>query len=374
MARRIALTVLALLVVIGVLAMIKGLQFTALAAQAKTAAPPPEAVTADEVKVDHWQPTVSAVASIAAVQGVTVSAEASGVVRKIAFESGSIVRRGELLVEIDPQSELAELQAARARAQLGEANLKRTRRLLEVGARSEADYDAAQAEAAQANAQTQTIRAALDKKRIRAPFAGRVGIRQVNLGEFVSDGAPIVSLQSFDPVYVDFALPQQWLSRLAVGQRVEIAGEAVGTERFAGTLSTINPEVDPQTRNVSLRATLRNPNGRLRPGMFVEANVVFPEKQRVLTIPATAVIYAPYGDSVFAIETRTTAGKREHVVRQRFVRLGETRGDIVAVASGLEQGELVVTSGAFKLRTGTAVDVRDELAPDAELNPKPTDS
>jgi membrane fusion protein (multidrug efflux system) len=376
MARRVALTLLALLAVVAVLGGIKGLQISALAAQGKSFVPPPEAVTAAPVKVEHWQPAVTSVGTAAAVQGVTVSAETSGVVRKIAFDSGAVVRRGDLLIEIDQASERAELAAASARAELATANLGRTHHLLEVGANAAADLDSAVAEEKQARAQQATVRAQLAKKTVRAPFAGRLGIRQVNLGEFVADGAPIVSLQSFDPIHVDFSLPQQWLGRLAPGQSVQVSAEGLPGKPLGGTLTTINPDVDPETRNVALQATLDNPEGRLRPGMFVDARVVFPEKQRVLTVPATAVVYAPYGDSVFIVEKARAAkkGLAGYTVRQQFVRLGETRGDIASVASGLSPGQRVVTSGAFKLRPGMPVDVRSELAPEAELSPKPTDS
>jgi membrane fusion protein (multidrug efflux system) len=376
MVRRVALTLLALLVVIAVLGGIKGLQFSALAKQGKSFVPPPEAVTAAPVKVDHWQPAVTSVGTVAAVQGVTVSAESSGVVRKIAFDSGAVARRGDLLIEIDQSSERAELSAASARAELAAANLDRTHHLLAVGANAAAALDTAVAEEKQARAQVATVRAALAKKTVRAPFSGRLGIRQVNLGEFVADGAPIVSLQSFDPIHVDFSLPQHWVERLAPGQRVEVSAEGFSGKTPSGTLTTINPDVDPETRNVALQATLTNPEGRLRPGMFVDARVVFAEKKRVLTVPATAVVYAPYGDSVSVVEKARAKGKGQpgYTVRQQFVRLGETRGDIASIASGLSPGQRVVTSGAFKLRPGMPVDVRSELAPDAELSPKPTDS
>jgi membrane fusion protein, multidrug efflux system len=376
MARRIALTALVLLLTVGVLAGIKGMQFSALAAQGKSFVPPAEAVTVAPVKVDHWQPIVNAVGSVAAVQGVMVSADASGTVREIEFESGAVVQRGTPLIELDNASERAELLAAQARAELAKVNLDRTRHLIEAGASAAAALDTAAAEAKQAQAQVGSLRATLAKKSVRAPFTGRLGIRQVSLGEFVANGDPIVSLQQFDPIHVDLSLPQQWLLRLAVGQTVQITSDALADKPITGTLTTINPDVDPKTRNVPLQATLRNHEGRLRPGMFVDVSVLFPEKKRVLIIPVTAVIYAPYGDSVFVVERARSTTERQprHSVRQQFVRLGETRGDFVSVESGLQPGLRVVTSGAFKLRPGTAVDIRDELAPDARLSPKPTDS
>jgi len=375
MARKVALTVLALVVVILVLGGIKGLQISALMAQGKSFVPPPESVSVGTVKEDHWQPVLAAIGSLEAVQGVTVSAEVPGVVRHIAFESGATVRRGALLVQLDTATEKAEFAAADAQAELGAANLQRTGRLLQVGAKSAADLDSAKAAARAADAQTQSIRSAIAKKTIRAPFSGRLGTRQVNLGGFVANGAPIVSLQSFDPIYVDFTLPQRMLSKLAVGQDVEVTTDAFAGKRFAGQVTTINPELDAATRNVGLQATLPNADGQLRPGMFVETHVVLPERQRVLTVPATAVIYAPYGDSVFVVEHKQIKGRRKpaDVVRQQFVRLGETRGDIVSIVSGLKPGQRVVTSGAFKLRPGMEVAIQGS-GPDAKLDPKPTDS
>jgi membrane fusion protein (multidrug efflux system) len=243
--------------------------------------------------------------------------------------------------------------------QLREANLKRSGRLLEVGAQAPAELDSAQAEARAAEARARSVRTAIAKKTIRAPFSGRLGIRQVQLGEFLDTGAPIVSLQSFDPIYVDFTLPQRELPKLATGQSVQVTTDAFAGERFAGKITTIHPELDPETRNVQLQATLANAKGK-----------------RVLTVPATAVIYAPYGDSVFVVERKLikARGRVGDVARQQFVRLGETRGDIVSVVSGLKPGERVVTSGAFKLRTGTEVAIQRGMAPDAKLAPNPKDT
>jgi len=377
LARKIAITVLALVAVVVVLGGIKGLQISALIAQGKSFAPPPEAVTATTVKTDDWEPTLTAVGSVVAAQGVTVSAEASGVVRKIAFESGAVVRQGALLVQLDTATEQAELASAEAAANLKKVTLDRNKQLLESGAIAKAALDTAEAEARQTQAQVNTIRAGIAKKTIRAPFSGRLGIRQVNLGEFVNSGAPIVSLHSFDPILVDFALPQQHLSTMKTGQTVRVTTDAFPGEEFTATLTAINPNVDTATRNVRMQASLSNPEGRLRPGMFVDVTAVFPDRKPVLAIPAKAVIYAPYGDSVYVIEEQRSKkdnGKTTLVVRQQFVRLGETRGDMVAVISGLKDGQRIVTSGAFKLRPGAEVAIHNKLAPKSQLAPNPTDS
>ncbi len=375
MTKKIILTLVIVLVLVGLLAGIKGLQFQTMFAQGANFAQPPETVTTTEVKQDTWQPTLTAVGSVAAVQGVMLSAEMSGAVKNIAFESGATVRAGDLLVELDSSVEQAQLRSAMASADLARLNLERARELRGKKMMSQADLDSAEAQAKQANAQIDNIRAVIAKKTIRAPFAGRTGIRQVNLGQFLDNGAAIVTLQSLDPVYVDFALPQQNLAQLSVGMAVRVTTDAFPGQSFEGKLTAINSEVDAVTRNVRLQATLAT-DGRLRPGMYVNVAAVLPETERVLMIPATAVLYAPYGDSVFVVEDKKdektgTAGK---VLNQRFVRLGKTRGDFVVVVSGLDVDQTIVTTGVFKLRNGMSVVVDNKLAPNFQFAPKPANS
>ncbi len=375
MTKKIILTLVIVLVLVGLLAGIKGLQFQTMFAQGANFAQPPETVTTTEVKQDTWQPTLTAVGSVAAVQGVMLSAEMSGAVKNIAFESGATVRAGDLLVELDSSVEQAQLRSAMASADLARLNLERARELRGKKMMSQADLDSAEAQAKQANAQIDNIRAVIAKKTIRAPFAGRTGIRQVNLGQFLDFGAALVTLHSLDPVYVDFALPQQNLARLSVGMAVRVTTDAFPGQSFEGKLTAINSEVDAVTRNVRLQATLAT-DGRLRPGMYVNVAAVLPETERVLMIPATAVLYAPYGDSVFVVEDKKdektgTAGK---VLNQRFVRLGKTRGDFVVVVSGLDVDQTIVTTGVFKLRNGMSVVVDNKLAPNFQLAPKPANS
>jgi len=309
------------------------------------------------------------------VRAVTVGAELAGTIREIGFESGASVKKGQLLVKLDTSVEEAQLEGALADAELTKANLERARNLREGGANTPADLDAAQARAKQADAAVANLRATIAKKSIRAPFDGRVAIRQVELGQAVSNGTPIASLQSVTPVYADFWLPQQALADVKPGERARITTDTFVGSQWDGQITTINPEVDPATRNVRIRATFQNQDGRLRPGMFVNVQVLSSRKHRVVLIPATAVLYAPYGDSVFVLEEKKDeAGKSTLTARQQFVRLGERRGDFVAVASGLEAGQRVVSAGAFKLRNGMAVAVNEKLAPPgAELAPKPSD-
>jgi membrane fusion protein (multidrug efflux system) len=376
MTKKIVLTLVIVLVLVGALAGIKGLQFKTMFEQGANFAPLPETVTTAEVKPDTWQSTLTAVGSVASVQGVMIGAEMSGTVKNIAFESGATVRAGDLLVELDSSVEQAQLRSALASADLARLNLERARELREKKMMSQADLDSAEAQAKQANAQIDNIRAVIAKKTIRAPFAGRTGIRQVNLGQFLDNGAAIVTLQSLDPVYVDFALPQQNLAELGAGMAVRVTTDAFPGQSFEGKLTAINPQVDAVTRNVRLQATLANPTGKLRPGMYVNVAAVLPQTERVLMIPATAVLYAPYGDSVFVVEDKKDekTGAAGKVLNQKFVRLGKTRGDFVVVVSGLDVDQTIVTTGVFKLRNGMSVVVDNKLAPNFQLAPKPANS
>ncbi len=376
MIKKILLTMVGLLLLVGALAGLKLSQFQKMAEQGAQLAPPPETVTTAEVKTDRWQPTLTAIGSVVAVQGVTVSAETSGMVKTITFESGATVKAGETLVELDTAIEQAQLRSAIASADLARANLDRARDLRGKNMVSAADFDAAEAQAKQTLAQVDNLRAVLAKKTIRAPFAGRLGIRRVNLGQFLDNGAAIVSLQALDPVYVDFALPQRYLAQLRPGMTVRVTTDAFPQQPFAGKLTAISPELDSVTRNVRLQATLANPDGHLQPGMYVEVAAVLPDTEPVLMIPATAVLYAPYGDSVFLLEEKKDekTGAVGQVLNQKFIRLGPARGDFVVVTSGLEAGQAVASTGVFKLRNGMSVVVDNTLAPQPQLAPTPPNS
>jgi membrane fusion protein (multidrug efflux system) len=371
MVKKLVLTLIGLAVLIGVPTVIKLKQFETMgAAQMEM---PPETVTSDQARSFSWPNTVSATGSLVAVQGVTVTAELGGKVEKIAFKSGDRVEKGDLLVHIDVSAEQAQLRSAEAAARLARINLDRNQDLRANKTVSQADLDTAEANFKQATAQVDNVSATIAKKTLRAPFAGRLGLRQINLGQVVEQGTPVVTLQTIDPIYVDFSLPQQQFSILTPGIEVLITTDAAPDRVFNGKIIAINPEIDQTTRSVRVRATLSNKDELLRPGMFANVEVMLPDEEEVLAIPATAVLYAPYGDTVFVIDETEdeTSGKKQQVLRQQVVRLGDARGDFVAVISGLNKGESVVTSGVFKLRPKMAVVVDNSLAPDAKLEPKP---
>lgn len=367
------LVIVALLVVVGAIAAVKAIQIRSMIQAGKSFTPPPESVTAGQVEAARWEGSRDAVGSLVAVRGVTVGAELGGIIREIGFDSGSTVRRGAMLVKLDTATEEAQLAAARADAALAHATLQRARALRKGDANTPADLEAAEARADQTAAAVKQLETTISKKTVRAPFDGRVAIRQVELGQVLAQGAAVASIQSVTPMYAEFALPQQALAELRVGQRAQLRTDAFPGERWEGAVSVVNPEVDPATRSVRIRATFTNTDGRLRPGMFAKVEVLSGESRPVLLVPATAVLFAPYGDSVFVLEERNggAGGKPTTAVRQTFVRLGERRGDFVEVTEGLTAGQRVVTSGAFKLRNGAAVVVNEALAPAAELSPRP---
>ncbi len=369
------LVVSSLVVVVLLLVGVKAGQIVTMVRAGEKFAPPPMAVSSAKVDAVEWAATKAAVATLVAVHGVTLGAELPGTVREIAFESGSHVKKGAVIVRLDTSLEEAQLDAARAEAALAKLSLQRARTLRASESSAQADLDTAEARAQQARAAVAALEATLAKKVIRAPFDGRISIRQVELGQVLSPGTPIASLQSVSPIHAEFWLPQQAIAELRPGQKVALRTDAYPEARWDGELTTVNPEVDVATRNVRVRATFSNDDGRLRPGMFANVDVVSGEKKTALVIPATAVLYAPYGDSVFAIEQSKDekGGAVAAIARQKFVRLGERRGDFVAVLSGLSAGETVVGGGAFKLRNGMAVAVNDALAPGAQLAPKPAD-
>jgi membrane fusion protein (multidrug efflux system) len=369
--KKLGITLIGLVVLVGVPIFIKMTQFAVMGAAPMQM--PPTVVTADSARKETWAKSASATGTMVAVQGVTVGAELGGKIIAIDFESGDKVKAGDLLVRIDVSAEEAQLRSAEAAAKLARVNLKRNRNLRKNKTVSQADLDTAEANFKQATAQVDNMRAAIAKKTLRAPFAGNLGIRQVNLGQIVETGAPVVTLQTIDPIYVDFSLPQQRFSVLAPGTEVKVTSDAAPGEVFKGKIIAVNSEVDQITRSVRVRATLDNSKELLRPGMFGNVEVLLPIKQDVLAIPATAVLYAPYGDTVFVIDevTDETTGDEKLILRQQIVRLGEAQGDYVAVVKGLKEGERVVTTGVFKLRPKMAVVVDNSLAPEAKLAPKP---
>ena len=373
MKKNIIIAIIILLVVVGLIAGIKGLQIGKLISQK-----PPimtETVTATTVQPQRWEAALTSVGSLTAVQGVTVSAEVAGKVVGIAFEPGTMVQAGDLLIQQDTVAETAQLRSAEATFELARVEFERAKKLLKEQTYSRSEYDKAEAQFKQTSAQFDNLKAAISKKTIRAPFSGALGIRLVNLGEMLSAGNPIVSLQSLDPVFANFSLPQQQLTKIQKGLLIRIVTDALPGTVFEGTITAINPQVESATRNIMVQATVQNPQLQLRPGMFVNVTLVLPEQHDVLAIPATAVLNAPYSDSVFVVEkapdNSTAAGGQ--IVRQQFVRIGQRLGDFAAVEAGLKEGDMVVSTGAFKLRNGASVTVDNSLAPAFSVAPTPKD-
>jgi membrane fusion protein (multidrug efflux system) len=337
---------------------------------------PPTTVSSVTVKEEDWAPVLSAVGSISAVQGAIISSELPGTVAEVAFESGGTVKKGDLLVHLDTTAEEAQLKSADADTELARADVERARDLAGRKVISKAEIDAAESKFNQKSAMTENMRAIIAKKTIRAPFDGAAGIRTVNVGQMINAGQQIVPLQSLDPLFADFALPQQNFAKLSPGLEVRVTTDAVPGRVFNGKLTAINSMVDSSTRNITLQATLENPDHALRPGMFAKADVTLPEKHKTLVVPGSAISYAPFGDSVFVIDKKKDekTGKESQVIRQQFVRVGEARGDFVAITQGLKSGEMVVSTGVFKLRNGMAVTINNDLAPKPQVNPNPVDS
>jgi membrane fusion protein (multidrug efflux system) len=371
MAKKIFVTALGLLLVLGFLVGTKATQIASMIAAGKGAHQPSDAISTVTAKREQWRPAVSAVGTVTAVQGVTVSAQMSGNVAEIAFESGAIVKEGDLLLRLDTSVEEAQLRSAEAAVTLAKLNIDRARDLLTKTSISQSEFDVSDAQFKQASAQADNIRAVVAKKTICAPFAGRLGIRLVNLGQTLKEGEAIVSLQSLDPVYVNFSLPQQNLASAVVGQDVAVLSDASPGKTFSGKLTAIAAEVDVATRNVKLQATLGNADGLLRPGMFVNVNIFEEQTRDVVVVPATAIIYASFGNSLFVVEKGADGTA---IAKQHFVTLGETRGDFVEILSGVAADAEVVSIGAFKLRNGSSVIIDNSKTPAASENPTPADS
>jgi len=358
------------------LILIKGLQIFTMISAGKKMTPPPETVTSAIVKEEDWAPMLSAVGSVTAVQGAVVSTELGGMVSEIGFQNGTLAKKGDLLVKLDASQEEALLRSAEAEVELARTDLERTRDLAAKKVVSSSELDAAESKFRRLTAVVDQMRSNIRKKAIVAPFDGQLGIRQVNIGQMINSGQPVVPLQSLDPVFADFALPQQYFSKLSQGLEIRVTTDAMPGRVFTGKLTAVNSMVDVATRNVMIQATLANPDHVLRPGMFAKVEVVLPEKERALVIPGSAISYAPFGDSVFVIEKKKDpkTGKESQEIRQQFVRVGEARGDLVSITNGLKAGETVVGTGVFKLRNGMAVTINNDLAPKPQTNPTPADS
>ncbi len=361
--------------VLFLIAGVKGLQIRNAIVQGAKNVPPPEAVTTTKLESQRWPQSIHAVGTVQPIQGVVLSADLAGVVKKINFESGTRVKAGDVLVELDAQQEEAQRRSADAKREMMNLSLKRAQELLRTQNNSQAQLDTALADFRTADANVAEMDAMINRKTIRAPFDGEAGIRQANVGQYLTSGAPIVSLQSLDKVFVNFSVPQQRLAQLVPGTKVQVTSDATGANVFAGTLTAVNSVVDEATRNVLVQATVDNPGAKLRPGIFASVEVVLPESDEIVAAPASAIAYAPYGDSVYIVEEmKDPAGKPYQGVRQTFVKLGPTRGDLVALTSGVKPGEEVVTSGIFKLRPKVAVKVNNTIQPSANPKPSPADT
>jgi len=375
MAKRMVIMLLVVAAFIATIGFVKYRKIQTAMAQSGSYQPPPEAVTTVIAQKEEWQGSLGAIGTVAAVNGVMVSADLPGVVQKIAFGAGDRVEAGQLLVQLDTRQEQAQLAAATAKLELTRMNLDRIRGLREQGINSQTDYDTAVAEQKQAEGVVGEIGATIERKTIHAPFSGILGIRQVNLGQYLKSGDPIVQLQSHDPIYVNFDVPQQELVRVRVGGPVSVTAEGPPPIELTGRITAIDSVVDESTRNVRVQATFENRQGRLRPGMFVTARALLDAKDPVIALPASAISYAPFGDSVFVVEdVKGPNGQSYRGVRQQFIKIGSARGDQVAVLSGISAGAEVVTSGVFKLRNGAAVAVNNATQPSNNPAPKPEDN
>ncbi len=371
------LTILGVLLVVGVLAALKGAQIVTLidfGQQAAAEGPPPEAVSVYQARQERWQDTIEAVGTVVSAKGLSVSTEVAGAVSRVRFDSGDRVARGAVLIELDSSVERAQLASALARVDLAERTVARSTLLLAGGAVPQSQFDENVSSLRSLEAEAAALRAQIEKKIIRAPFSGRVGIRRVELGEYLAPGAVVTELEDIDELYVDFPLPQRRLDDVAPGMPVTVSW-AGGDERARGRIVAFEPGIDRATRSATLRAGFSREEAGLRPGMFVDVVVHLPEVSTPVVVPATAVVRAPYGDSVFVVgeatERRTPDGEPVRPAHQQFVRVGRQRGDFVEILKGVQAGQQVVTAGAFKLRGDAPVVVREGAGPEPDLSPQP---
>jgi len=380
---RYVITIAALILVVGILAGVKGAQIKTLIGfgeQMQKMGPPPEAVNAAPVERQSWERTLDAVATVVSSKGVTLSNDSPGVVTKLNFDSGAKVKAGQPLVEIDSSVERAQLNALRPRLLLANQSLERSKKLIGSGVSTQAELDSLQSTVNGLVADMQAIQAQIERKTVRAPFDGKLGIRAVNLGQYLAPGTTLTVLESTDGVFVDFTLPQQDVESLSLGRTVRVRKDPGSSVIATGSISAIDASVDAVTRSIKVRASMPGSEATLRTGMFVTAEVVLPEKSNVVAVPVTSVIRAPYGDSVFVVEPKAAAaagagpeGAQQGalVARQQFVRLGGTRGDFVSIEAGVEAGQQVVTAGAFKLRNQAPIAIKNEVGTEAQLDPHP---
>jgi membrane fusion protein (multidrug efflux system) len=337
------------------------------------AASQPQTVSTIEAATSEWQPFIQSTGTLRAVRGADLSAQASGVVDEISFDSGNEVPSGKVLLRLKPNDDYAKLQQLQAAAELADQTYKRDQVQFAAQAISQANIDTDVSTQKSAHAQVAAQQALIEEKIVKAPFAGRLGIRQVDIGQYLTAGTTVVTLQALDPILVDFYVPQQALAQMKIGQAAEATVDTYPQQTFSGTIEAINSKIDPSSRNVQVRATLHNPDRRLVPGMFANVRIAYGEKANRVTLPQTVVTYNPFGDTVYVVEKNGVddKGKPRLTVQQRFVKVGATRGDQVAVLSGVKPGEIVVSAGQLKLRNGTAVAINNDVLPPNNPNPNP---
>ena len=337
------------------------------------AAAAPQTVSTIEAATSAWRPFIQSTGTLRAVRGADLSAQASGVVDEIAFDSGNEVPLGKVLLRLKPNDDYAKLQQLQAAAELADQTYKRDQEQFAAQAISQANIDTDVSTLKSARAQVAAQQALIEEKIVKAPFAGRLGIRQVDIGQYLTSGTTVVTLQALDPILVDFYVPQQALAQMKIGQPVSATVDTYAQEAFSGAIEAINSKVDPSSRNVQIRANLHNPDKRLVPGMFANVRIQYGEKNDQITLPQTVVTYNPFGDTVFVVEKNAAddKGNSHLTVQQRFVKLGATRGDQVAVLSGVKAGEIVVSAGQMKLRNGVAVAINNDVVPTNSPNPNP---
>lgn len=375
MAKRMILVLGVTAVLLTALGFIKFKQIQSAVAAGAAFQPPPEAVTSIVARKEQWPATMAVIGTMEAVQGVTVSADLPGTVARIGFDSGKSVHAGDVLVELDTRQERAQLASLEAQRDLAKANFGRMQQLVDQGVISRMDYDQASSQQKATEANVAEVLATIERKTIKAPFSGILGLRQVNLGQYLSAGQAIVSLQALNPIYVNFGVPQQTAAQVPVGRTLRVTKEDEPGIGYSGRVTAIDSVVNEATRNIQIQATLPNPEGKLRPGMFVQVAVALGAARTVIALPASAINYAPYGDSVFVItDLKDPTGKSYRGVQQQFVKVEGSRGDQVAVISGINPGDEVVTSGVFKLRNGAAVQVNNKVQPGNSPAPKPEES
>jgi membrane fusion protein (multidrug efflux system) len=375
MAKRMILMLGLMVVLLGSLGFVKFKQVQSAVQAAGGFQPPPEAVTTVIAQRQEWPSSLSMIGTLEAVQGVVVSADLPGTVARIAFVSGQSVREGDVLVELDTRQERAQLAALEAQRELAGVNFSRMQQLVNEGVISRAEYDRATADQKQTEANVAEIRATIQRKTIRAPFSGVLGIRKVNLGQYLSGGSAIVSVESLNPIYVNFGVPQQASGQVQIRRSLRLTAENLPGQVFTGQVTAVDSIVDEATRNVQVQATLANTGGKLRPGMFVQVELGLGANRPVITLPATAINYAPYGDTVYVVtDLKDPNGKPYRGVRQQFVKIEGARGDQVGIVSGVNPGDEIVSSGVFKLRNGAAVQVNNKVQPGNNPAPKPQDS